>query len=106
MSHTFGFTGDGATDSFSESVDVSDGTANVTLSTRGYKQRGRHQIDLSWSGATSTSVDVYRNGSLITTTANDGAYTDATSNRGGATYTHQICESGTSACSSQVTTVF
>ena len=33
-------------------------------------------MDLSWSGATSTSVDIYRNGARIVTTANDGFYTD------------------------------
>jgi subtilisin family serine protease len=116
-SHTYGASGTytvtltvtddaGATDSASQDVSVSDGTATITLTTSGSKNRGRHQIDLSWSGATSTDVDVYRNGSLITTTANDGAYTDATNNRGGATYTHQVCEAGTTTCSSQVTTVF
>ena len=87
-------------------MSVSDGTADISLSTSGYKVRGRHQIDLTWSGATSTDVDVYRNGSLLTTTANDGAYTDATNNRGGASYTHQVCEAGTSTCSPEVTTTF
>jgi hypothetical protein len=51
-------------------------------------------------------VDVYRNGSKITTTSNDGAYTDATGNRGGGSYTHQVCEAGTTVCSNQTTTTF
>ena len=37
---------------------------------------------------------------LLTATANDGSYLDATSNKGGRTYTYQVCETGsTSACS-------
>src|SRR5207247_5914005 len=47
----------------------------ITLSASGYKVQGRQRADLSWSGATSTNVDVYRNNVLITTTANDGFYT-------------------------------
>ncbi|HHP7239831.1 S8 family serine peptidase [Longibacter sp.] len=116
-SHTYGASGDysvtltvtddaGTTDSATQTVSVSDGTANITLSTNGFKQRGRHQIELSWSGATSADVDVYRNGSPVTTTANDGSFTDSTNNRGGASYTHTVCEAGTDTCSSTVTTTF
>jgi len=97
---------DGATDTASQDVSVSESTADLTLSATGYKQRGRHRIDLTWSGASSTDVDVYRNGSLVATTPNDGAYTDATNNRGKGSYTHQVCEAGTSTCSPEVTTTF
>ena len=34
-------------------------------------------MDLSWRGATSSNVDIYRNGVLIVTTLNDGFYTDS-----------------------------
>ena len=33
--------------------------------------KGKHTIDLTWSGAAGASVDVYRNGSPLVTTAND-----------------------------------
>ncbi len=98
---------DGATDSTSQDVTVSGGsTSDITLSATGYKVKGRHHVDLTWSGATSTSVDIYRDGSVVATTANDGEYTDATNNRGGATYTYQVCEAGTSTCSDTVNVVF
>ena len=99
---------DGATDSASQNVTVSAAPSggDLSLSANGYKQRGRHHIDLTWSGATSNKVDVYRNGSRITTTNNDGAYTDNTGRRGGATYTHRVCEAGTSVCSNTTTTSF
>jgi len=82
------------------------GDAPISLTATGYKVQGRHRIDLTWSGATSTNVDIVRDESFIATTANDGAYTDATNNRGGATYTYQVCEAGTSTCSDAVTVVF
>jgi three-Cys-motif partner protein len=98
---------DGATGSDSQSVSVSEGsTADISLSATGYKVRGLQKADLSWSGATSTNVDVYRNGALITTTANDGFYTDNINNRGSGSYTYMVCEAGTSTCSNEATVTF
>ena len=34
-------------------------------------------MDLSWTGATSSSIDIYGNGVLIVTVPNNGFYTDA-----------------------------
>ncbi len=114
-SHTYASAG-----SYTVTVTVSDGSdsdmasttatiqaqAAITLSANGYKVRGFHTVDLSWSGATSGNVAVYRDGSLITTTANDGAYTDSMNNRGGGSYTYQVCEAGASTCSNTVTVTF
>jgi serine protease len=63
-------------------------------------------VDLTWSGATSASIDVYRNGALIATTPNDGFHTDSTPNKGRATYTYQVCEAGTATCSNTATVSF
>lgn len=100
---------EGATDAASSTVTVADAPpppTGISLSANGYKVKGAHTIDLSWSGATSSNVDVYRNGALLATTANDGAYTDATNNKGGGSYTYQVCEAGTSTCSGTVNVVF
>jgi serine protease len=72
----------------------------------GYKVQGVNTVDLSWSGATSPNVDIYRNGVVIATTMNDGTYTDSTGSRGHATYTYKVCEAGTGNCSNQVTVTF
>lgn len=89
------------------SVNVSNGgTSAISLSATGYKQKGLQKVDLSWSGATSTNVDVFRNGTIITTTANDGAYTDNINVSGGGTYTYKVCEAGTSVCSNDATVTF
>ncbi|MEJ8567951.1 M6 family metalloprotease domain-containing protein [Elongatibacter sediminis] len=81
-------------------------SGSITLSANGYKVKGRHNVDLSWSGAAGGSVDIYRDGSLLTTTANDGAYHDNIGARGGATYDYQVCEAGSSTCSGTATVVF
>jgi outer membrane protein assembly factor BamB len=78
----------------------------ITLTARGYKVHGRQTVDLSWTGATSSNVDVYRNGVLIVTTLNDGFYTDSVGGRGHATYTYQVCNAGTQTCSNQTTVTF
>jgi hypothetical protein len=68
--------------------------------------RGAGEIRLSWSGARSGRVDVYRNGSRIATTANDGSHLDRLGKRSyGKTYTYKLCESGSAVCSAVVTVV-
>ena len=97
-----------ATNSVSKDVTVSESGDGITLSATGYKVRGRHHADLEWSGATSTDVEIYRDGELITTTStpNDGFYTDNTNNVGGGSYVYQVCEEGSSVCSNEATVTF
>ncbi len=96
---------DGATGSTSLEVTVSSGNVSgISLSVTAYKVRGVQHADLTWSGATSATVDVYRNGSLQVTTSNDGLYTDITGQKGGGSATYQVCEAGTepATCSNEV----
>ena len=78
----------------------------ITLTARGYKVHGRQRVDLAWSGATSSKVDIYRNGTRIVTVPNNGAYTDSPGGRGHDTYTYQVCNAGTQTCSNQATVRF
>ena len=79
----------------------------ITLSARGYKVQGQQRVDLSWNGATSNNIDVYRNGVLIVTVPNiPGFYTDHIGVRGKGTYTYRVCGAGTQNCSNQVTVRF
>ena len=94
----------GATDSTSQSVTVTAPTG-INLSATGYKVKGAHTIDLSWTGA--SSVDIYRNGNLIAGAVGGSTYTDNTGNKGGNTsYTYEVCAAGSGTCSNQVTVVF
>jgi PKD repeat protein len=97
---------DDASDTANDSVTVSDPpVTDITLSVSGRKVRGVRYADLVWSGATSTNVDVYRNGELVFTTANDGAETDNLGRNSG-TFTYQLCEQGTTDCSNVATVIF
>lgn len=78
---------------------------SLSLSAAGYKVKGVHHIDLSWSGA--SPVDVYRDGSQVAGNVSGNHYTDDTGNKGGgAGYTHQVCAAGTSDCSNTTVTNF
>lgn len=98
----------GASGSETQDVSVSEenSTEEIILSVSGYKVQGAQKADLSWSGAVSTNVAIYRDGLIIATTANDGEYTDNINNRGGGNYIYQVCEEGTSTCSNEATVTF
>ena len=72
----------------------------------GRKVGGINTVRLTWTGAISNQVDVFRNNVLIVTTANDGSYTDSTGDTGRARYTYRVCEAGTQTCSNNVRVTF
>jgi N-acetylneuraminic acid mutarotase len=82
------------------------GSPTITLDTAARKVAGINTVGLTWSGATSTDIDVYRDSVLIVTTANDGSYRDSTGDTGRARYTYQVCEAGTQACSNEASVAF
>ena len=100
--------GDGETDSSSEQVNVTapDEEADIDLEVDGYKVRGVKHADLTWSGAGSADVNIFRDGTLVATVANDGSHTDNIGTRGGGSYTYQVCEADTTSCSAEVTITF
>jgi hypothetical protein len=81
--------------------------AGITLTARAYRVRGFHTVDLSWTGATSANIDVYRDGVAVAAVPNSGTYTDSIGVRGGNVhYTYKVCEAGTQTCSNEVTVRF
>jgi hypothetical protein len=57
-------------------------------------------VSLTWAGANTSTVDIYRDGAIIVTTANDGSYDDP---RPIGTYQYRLCEQGSAtACSAVV----
>lgn len=96
----------GATNAVSQNVTVTAPAPGIVLSGNGYKVKGVKIADLTWTGAASASVDVYRDGAVVATTANNGAYTDDTGLKGGGTHTYRVCEAGTTTCSANVVVSF
>ena len=79
----------------------------LSLSANGYKSKGVQHVALSWSGAGSANVDIFRDGAKIATTPNDGSYTDNLNQKGGGVaYRYKVCEQGSTVCSNEVTVGF
>ena len=97
---------DETTNSASQSVTVSNSSAVITLTATLLKQGALYYGELRWSGATTTNVDVWRNGVLTATTANDGLYADKIGKKVTGTYNYKVCEAGTTTCSNEVTIPF
>jgi hypothetical protein len=78
---------------------------NITLALTGSRARLlAWNIDLAWGGASGANVDLYLNGALLGSTANDGAYRDQ---RGKGTWRYKVCQTGsTSACSAEQSITF
>jgi subtilisin family serine protease len=74
----------------------------ITLTVASTKTKGVWTATLTWGGATTSAVNVFRNGALLRTIANTGTTSD--SGRGGGTFTYQVCEAASGgACSNSVT---
>lgn len=79
---------------------------DISLNLTGSKNKGKHVIDLDWSGTSTGSVEIYRDSGLLVSVPDSGSYTDNTGNKGGRTYLYQVCEAGTNNCSAIETIVF
>jgi len=55
---------------------------------------------LTWSGATTANVDIYRNGVRLVTTVNSGTYSETLRTRG--TFRYKVCNAGSTSCSNEV----
>ncbi|HSO70022.1 MAG TPA: S8 family serine peptidase [Arachnia sp.] len=94
---------DGATDTTSASVTVTQpSTVDIQLTATARQVRTNKYADLTWTGGTSVSVDVYRDGAFVTTTPNDGVHTDKPP-KTLTTATYKVCETGTTICSNEAT---
>lgn len=68
---------DGATGTTTRSVTVTaPSTVEIFLNVSARQERTNKYADVTWSGAAGANVDVHRDGAFVTTTPNDGFYTD------------------------------
>jgi subtilisin family serine protease len=94
----------GASATTSAAMSVS--TSAISLQASGYIARGTGYADLRWTGATGSGVDIYRNGRLLLSHANDGSYTDSFKLRGVSSAVYRVCEQGSTVCSADRTVIF
>ncbi len=97
---------DGGTNSVSHDVNpTSGGGSDVIELTVARSTHGPNVFaDLSWTGASAGSVDIWRglNGSalaLYTTTSNSGSYSDKLGKNFNGSAQYKVCDAGTSVCS-------
>ena len=71
----------------------------VQLTVSKLKSKGKWYTHLNWINVTSSNVDIYRDGSYLTTLATNTSYSESTLT---GTHSYQVCEQGSSSCSSEV----
>ncbi len=92
----------GGTTTNSSRIEVNTSLPEISLQGAGSRHNGRVMATLRWSGAESESVELYRNGSLIAITANDGKHVDTGINEHSKSATYRVCEPSSRFCSSAV----
>jgi hypothetical protein len=84
-----------------------DNSGPITLSVTGKIENGSRYMTLWWSGASGSTIDVYRDGAFHTNTENDGKYTNSLQIRvPSVTYVFKVCEKGTATCSATTSISF
>ena len=87
----------------STEINVADcGGGSITLTADVYRRQGERYVGLTWSPANGGSMNVFRNGTLIGSTPDDGATQSKIGNHGGE-ISYQVCETDTGDCSNVVT---
>jgi hypothetical protein len=77
----------------------------ITLTARRLTAKNKNSVDLRWSGATTSQVEIRRNGVVITTTGNDGAHTDNLGKQKG-TFRYRVTHPGGMPSSNEVVVTF
>jgi hypothetical protein len=77
---------------------------HIQLRARGKVRGDTKVVQLQYRGATTPTVDIYRNGVLLATAPNSGSYIDTLTVHG--TYTYHVCDHNTANCSNDVTIGF
>jgi Zn-dependent metalloprotease len=81
--------------------------AAISLTAVARTVKNQKYADLTWSGATTGTVDVFKNGAFLKNTPNDGADSDGPQPKGLKTASYKVCDAGsTTACSNTVTVTF
>jgi hypothetical protein len=98
----------GASSSASVTIVVGSGSTSsgISIAATGYLVSGLEKAAITWSGAKTTRVDIYRNGKRLVTVRNDGAYIDPINLTTPGTYIYQVCQRLSTVCSATANVVF
>ncbi|HMB60221.1 MAG TPA: PKD domain-containing protein, partial [Xanthomonadales bacterium] len=97
----------GAVSSYAVTISVAlPPPANIELSVMAYKQRGSKRVILSWSGASGSSVSIFKDGEFLSGVLNDGEFTDFNVSIKARSLSYQVCETDLSLCSQIVVANF
>jgi serine protease len=90
----------GATATATQNVTVTAAPPAISLSVVSATRRGTKgvEVNLGWSGASTSNVEVYRNGAFLGLKPNTGAYRDRF-NSVGSSFTYVVCDEGGASCS-------
>lgn len=81
------------------------GNVAISLSVSSRMQGKTRYATLNWADATTSNVDIYRNGSKLLSTTNDGNHVDSPTAKG--TYSYKVCNANsTTACSIEKSVTF
>jgi endonuclease I len=96
----YGFAVSAMDESGNESAMSREVRSSAGLHLRAFVTRssGVSRVTLEWSGPETETVDVWRNGVHVSTTANDSTWTDEAPGERGV---YEVCESGTNECTNQ-----
>ena len=84
-----------------------DGGGSIELNSFGFIRQGLQFAFLTWDGALGNRVVIYRDGVPVgPSTMNDGNYRDSIGASGTASYSYQVCEMDSGACSNPSLVVF
>ncbi|MEJ8566787.1 PKD domain-containing protein [Elongatibacter sediminis] len=78
----------------------------ISLQVSGDKYRGTKSATLTWGGALSGFVEIWRDGALLITTENDGEYVDNDVHNKTKSASYRVCETGSVNCSDSVDVTF
>ena len=95
-----------AYDSKSRVVEVEEQIPEIKLTGQGARFNGRSLATLSWTGAESSTVDVFRDGLLVATTSNDGKHLDTKLELKAKSAVYSVCQTGSDHCSGTLTLFF
>jgi hypothetical protein len=90
----------------STSVSGSVGSALPSMTAVGSKVKGAMKVSLTWTGFSTASVVVFRDGAAVMTTPNDGNEVDPVNRKGAASFVYKICTATGSICTAPVTVSF